>query len=239
MSKSRRMPRPRALPQLPPEQVAYWRQYLDTMIFRSITVSETRVRPRRELEGSEAAEVLDLLHRYGLVHRWAAELPREVYYVPTYAGCIFTGLSGKAAMTAWRHWLLTHPQDTPGWDLQRKELIVIRDRPESDRITPESKDLMLLEFLANLCHYSQTSPHMSGAGSVADEDYLMDLVSYQVACFLANYTVEGGHGVESDIVLSELTGPRRSLQWWRIRLRRLAKSYGGWKATELGTLNYR
>lgn len=239
MAKLRQVHPARALPELSPQQVEFWREQLAPMISRSVVVSQIQLHARRELRGSEAAEILDLLHRHGLVHRWDSEMPQDVHYVPTYLGCVFAGLSGKAARAAWRRWLQLHPTDTPGWDVKLEKLIRIRDSALMDRETPESRNTMLLEFLVNLCVYSQKSPQMSRAGSVEDEDYLMAIVSYQVACFLANYTVDGSDGVEPDIVFADLTGPDRSHNWWRSRLRKLAKSYNGWKAAELGTLNFR
>jgi hypothetical protein len=249
MAKSKREIRPtRFIRLLSPELVVYWRQHLEPMILRSVETTKTRLRAAVVSRGSERGELLDELTRHGLLYRWDADpsLRLDCCYVPTYAGCLFAGLSTRAATSAWRKWLLLHPKHEPGWSADPRRRKQIRDRGKQPVIDTKERDLMLLEFLTNLCCYSQHSPQLSDIGTGDQPDqmeperrHLLSLVSFQVACLLANYTVEGEAGVEPDVILADLPGKPHAFRWWQNRLRRLVKSFGGFRDPGLGSLNSR
>jgi hypothetical protein len=246
MAKSKRETRPtRFIRSLSPEQVVYWRQHLEPMILRSVETTKTRLRAAVVNRGSERGELLDELTRHGLVYRWNAGSPLRLdcCYVPTYAGCLFAGLSTRAAASAWRAWLLLHPKHEPGWATDPRRRKQIRDRGKQPVIDAKERDLMLLEFLANLCHYAQAAPQLADTGtgekSERDRRHLLSLVSFQVACFLASYTVEGTAGVDYVVVLDDLVGEPRTFKWWRNRMRRLVREHGGFLDPKLGSLHTR
>lgn len=90
---------------------------------------------------------------------------------------------------------------------------------------PIMKDLEL--FMAQMCHYAQ--------GHVSNPDldhihieYMMQCTSFQVACFLAQNTVEGTNGVEWEIVHKELCMPEKSVEEWQKIINSCAKDFGGW-----------
>jgi hypothetical protein len=90
----------------------------------------------------------------------------------------------------------------------------------------------LLSFMAKACHYAQEHIDDEEAwpiGEVEREDYLQ-CVSYQMACFLAQNTVLGYNGVESDAVLKELAErPMKSERQWTTILEGIVLRLGGWK----------
>lgn len=90
----------------------------------------------------------------------------------------------------------------------------------------------LLSFMAKACHYAQEHIDDEEAwpiGEVEREDYLQ-CVSYQMACFLAQNTVFGYNGVESDVVLKELAEhPMKSERQWTTILEGIVLRLGGWK----------
>lgn len=90
----------------------------------------------------------------------------------------------------------------------------------------------LLSFMAKACHYAQEHIDDEEAwpiGEVEREDYLQ-CVSYQMACFLAQNTVFGYNGVESDVVLKELAErPMKSESQWTTILEGIVLRLGGWK----------
>jgi len=222
------------------EQVEFLQQQLEPMLIRNRKKMQTRLKPLEAEQGSQLAESLDLLVRRKLVYRWQSALPGHWCYLPNYAGCIFAGLSCRATTAAWRDWLCRHPRHAVGFGAGFGAP-VLRDRPPLKPFLSESDKAMLLDFLVNLCYYSQNAPQLGIEAELEAEDaeYWLSLVSYQVACFLANYTVEGSGGVESDVILADLVERRRSERWWRARMRRLVTSYGGWKTPGLGSLNPR
>jgi len=100
------------------------------------------------------------------------------------------------------------------------------------------KENQLLGFMAKACHYAQGHIGDPSAWATRDsirEQYLV-CVSYQMACFLAQNTVNGENGVESDIVLGKLIDAKlqdglmvKSVEEWEKILNKLVRDLGGWK----------
>lgn len=90
----------------------------------------------------------------------------------------------------------------------------------------------LTYFLAKMCCYAQEHIDYPGAWPIdpASRSCYLQCTSYSVACFISLNTVEGVHGVESDIVIKELVEyPAKSEQEWRYIINKLSTLYGGWK----------
>jgi len=97
----------------------------------------------------------------------------------------------------------------------------------------------LVDFMAKSCHYAQEHCGDPQAWPVKlqDREYLLQCVSYQMACFLAQNTVSGGGGVECDVILKELSSTEKnkygfmikSIGEWKKLLNKIAKELGGWK----------
>ena len=64
------------------------------------------------------------------------------------------------------------------------------------------KSKVLLDFLANACYYAQEHIDCPDAWdkSKGYRENLLQCVSYQVACFLSQNTVDGGEGVDWDAI---------------------------------------
>jgi hypothetical protein len=105
------------------------------------------------------------------------------------------------------------------------------------------KNALLLDFLANLCHFAQEHISDPDAWSTnpTKRQELLEPTSYSVACFLAQNTVNGHEGVELEIVLDHLAHvPSHSIrkhngmyltskeQWIDI-INDLVHDLGGWK----------
>jgi hypothetical protein len=79
--------------------------------------------------------------------------------------------------------------------------------------------------------YSQEHIDDSDAWST-DPTYrenLLQCTSFQVACFLAQNTVDGSDGVEWDIVLQELVEhPMKPVEEWERIINDKAVLFGGW-----------
>lgn len=97
----------------------------------------------------------------------------------------------------------------------------------------------LVDFMAKACHYAQEHCGDSEAWTTKEHDreYLLQCVSYQMACFLAQNTVGGHNGVEWEVVINELTSTKKdknglmvkSIEEWKKILNKIAKELGGWK----------
>lgn len=92
--------------------------------------------------------------------------------------------------------------------------------------------MSLLSFMAKACMYAQEHIDDKDAwptGKIEREDYLQ-CVSYQMACFFSQNTVDGDDGVDWDVVIKELSEhPMKSEKKWKKILGKIAKKLGGWK----------
>ena len=95
----------------------------------------------------------------------------------------------------------------------------------------------LVDFMAEACHYAQE--HCGDTETYLDETdrtELLQCVSYQMACFLSQNTVNGKEGVEWDVVLDDITSTEKnedgymvkSIKEWKTILNEIAKELGGW-----------
>ena len=92
--------------------------------------------------------------------------------------------------------------------------------------------MKLVTFMAKACYYAQEHIDDGAAWPTepgAREDYLQ-CVSFQMACFFAQNTRDGGDGVDWDVVIKPLIEhPMKSEKKWEQILNRIAKKLGGWK----------
>lgn len=89
--------------------------------------------------------------------------------------------------------------------------------------------MKLKQFIALACHYAQDYCYFDNT-TTADRSYLLESVSYQVACFLAQNTKLGGDGVDWDVVLKDLAeAPIKSVKQWEEIIEGKANELGGWK----------
>ncbi len=98
----------------------------------------------------------------------------------------------------------------------------------------------LLEMLARICYHAQETicdPELNST-DICDRGTAFLATSYVIACFLAQYTVNGGHGgVESEIVLDYLVDVTettdglilKSIDKWKDIITNIVNSYGGFK----------
>lgn len=101
------------------------------------------------------------------------------------------------------------------------------------------KNLKLLDFMAKACLYAQEHicDPQAWPQDKGNRSNLLQCTSYQIACFLAQNTVEGEAGVESNIILDDLASTKKnadgfmihSLAEWKKILNKLVKEMGGWK----------
>lgn len=90
------------------------------------------------------------------------------------------------------------------------------------------KEKSLVKFLASACVYAQD--HISSfEGSKAEKEFSMEATSHTVACFIAQNTVDGSQGVETNIVLRKLVKKKKELPYWEKVIKKLVKEYGGFK----------
>jgi hypothetical protein len=130
-------------------------------------------------------------------------------------------------------------------DIAEVDEILDRANDEWEKIKvgekPKSYYDNLLKFMAKSCYYAQSHcgdadawdrPHQN-----TDRKYLLQCVSYQVACFLAQNTVEGINGVEFEIVLEELADKTlddngmmvKACSEWESIIQGHVDALGGWK----------
>jgi len=100
----------------------------------------------------------------------------------------------------------------------------------------------LLDFMAKACHYAQEhvgDPNAWGK-NIEDREGYLQCVSFQMACFLSQNTVNGKDGVDWSIVIEELTSQNsinvygmmvKSVKEWKKILQDIADDLGGWKKT--------
>ena len=86
----------------------------------------------------------------------------------------------------------------------------------------------LITFLANTCVYAQD--HISSfEGDKKEKEFCMEATSHVVACFLAQNTVEGNQGVESNVILSKLVKKKKDSAYGEKVIKKLVKEFGGLK----------
>jgi len=91
--------------------------------------------------------------------------------------------------------------------------------------------MKLSKMLAKACMYAQEHIDDKDAWPTDKEtrENLLQCTSFQVACFLAQNTVHGKHGVEWSIVIDALIEyPMKSEKEWQTIIDSLAKDHGGW-----------
>jgi len=92
--------------------------------------------------------------------------------------------------------------------------------------------MKLSTMIAKACHYAQS--HIDDLDAwpkgEAERENLLQCTSFQVACFLAQNTVQGKEGVEWEVVIGDLVKhPMKSEKQWEKIINKLAKELGGWK----------
>jgi hypothetical protein len=90
--------------------------------------------------------------------------------------------------------------------------------------------MKLIDMLAKSCYYAQE--HIDDKDAWRDENRESHLtcISYQIACFLSQYTVCGKEGVDSTVIISELCSrPMKTEAQWKKIINVMAEKYGGWK----------
>jgi hypothetical protein len=90
----------------------------------------------------------------------------------------------------------------------------------------------LIKFLAKNCYYSQEHIDDSQAWDIDEynRENRLQCVSFSVACFLSQNTVDGGEGVDWDIVIDDLVKhPMKSEKEWTNIIKRKVKELGGLK----------
>jgi len=91
--------------------------------------------------------------------------------------------------------------------------------------------MKLVNFMSKACHYAQEHISDPDAWSMKEEDRenMLQCVSYQMACFFAQNTINGNNGVEWEVIINELIGKTKSEKEWEKILNKIAKELGGWK----------
>lgn len=97
----------------------------------------------------------------------------------------------------------------------------------------------LLDFMAKACHYAQehVGDPQAWPKNMQEREQLLQCTSYQMACFFAQNTIDGGNGVELDVVLKELAACKtnkhgimmKSIAEWKRIIQKLVNGLGGWK----------
>ena len=87
----------------------------------------------------------------------------------------------------------------------------------------------LLTLMAKSCYYAQEHVDDPEAWACSERCRYFTCVSYQVACFLAQNTVDGHEGVDCNIVIDELIArPMKTEQQWEKIIQAKVKELGGW-----------
>ena len=102
------------------------------------------------------------------------------------------------------------------------------------------KHEQLLDFMAKACHYAQEHVGCPDAWSKtgAEREQLLQCTSFQMACFLAQNTVDGRNGVEWEIVIAPLISSKldkngmmaKSVEQWKKILNKIVIELGGWNS---------
>lgn len=91
--------------------------------------------------------------------------------------------------------------------------------------------MKLKSVITELCRYSFEHMRTYASGSTTTNTmrwFAMDLLAYQIACFISNNTVEGDNGVESQSLLQELEDAYNNLiDLEKDFVEPLIKLYGG------------
>lgn len=97
----------------------------------------------------------------------------------------------------------------------------------------------LVDFMAEACNYAQEhiGDPQAWPTNLNKRLELLQCTSFQMACFLAQNTVNGDKGVECEVVLKDLISTKRdkkgfmekSIPEWKKILNKIAKELGGWK----------
>lgn len=96
--------------------------------------------------------------------------------------------------------------------------------------------MSLTSYLARSCYYAQEHIDDADAWDTSPDyrENLLQCVSFQVACFLAQNTVEGCDGVDWNVVIPELREhPMKSLEAWNKIIEDHAVALGGWKPAKV------
>lgn len=92
--------------------------------------------------------------------------------------------------------------------------------------------MKLVTFMAKACSYAQEHIDDAAAWDTGEgaREQLLQCVSFQMACFFAQNTRDGGDGVDWCVVIKPLIEhPMKSEKKWEQILNRIAKKLGGWK----------
>lgn len=93
---------------------------------------------------------------------------------------------------------------------------------------------MTITDLARICHFAQDHIDYYFSHNEADLKALipnmMEPASHVIACFLAQSTEEGHHGVEWEIVHDDLCLKKFTVAEWEVKLEKIIKELGGMKS---------
>lgn len=89
----------------------------------------------------------------------------------------------------------------------------------------------LITFMAQACYYSQDLIKDWEITESEREQHLF-CTSYQIACFLAQNTVDGNGGVEHSIIMNDLCEGTKSEEEWARIIWKLVAEFGGLKKNE-------
>lgn len=96
----------------------------------------------------------------------------------------------------------------------------------------------LIALLSRMCHYAQEHIDDAEAWSTDrnDREQLLQCTSYTVACFLAQNTMQGGAGVDWDVIITELVDhPMKTEKEWKKILTKHVAELGGLKKSAGGS----
>lgn len=94
--------------------------------------------------------------------------------------------------------------------------------------------MKLDKMLAKACAFAQAhiDDQEAWPPDEVDREMLLQCTSFQVACFLAQHTLNGDGGVEWDVIIDKLVEhPMRNQKQWRKIINNLAADLGGWLAS--------
>jgi hypothetical protein len=84
---------------------------------------------------------------------------------------------------------------------------------------------MNVDILAELCAFTQE--YISYLSDENDKRMAEQLVSWQIACFISNYTKDGIEGVDPGVVLEYSWTKYLSKDEWKEKMKELVNYYGG------------
>ena len=111
--------------------------------------------------------------------------------------------------------------------------------PVAKKRVPKVPKMDLLTFMAQACHYAQS--HCGAAYAWSKDkgarENLLECTSFQMACFIAQNTIEGNEVVEWNVILESLIDNEtdrqgmmcKSIAEWKKILQTIVDEYGGWK----------